>query len=265
MANKKSKSQTLVKPSSRRYPDGGELFKARSEKLDAKKHKKLIFFVHFYKGHKKALQRHIQFVNELGYDAYAFNLKDDAKEHFGVPYSPISKKFGLKHALADQIEHHLDLVPEYESKIVFAFSNVSACAIEVMARRDNLGIDAFICDSGPTANFIDSAYKLYKYAHPIKFLPLRLIATPILALGWSSSLHKDIKTDLSKLPEGFPVLSIRGWKDPLIAAADIDKLFEPCTNLVWQKLSLPEAGHLTGLRDYPDEYKPAVADFLKNV
>jgi hypothetical protein len=135
----------------------------------------------------------------------------------------------------------------------------------VMARRPDLGFKALICDSGPTANFVDSAYKLYTHARPIKFLPLRLAATPVLALGWSSSLHKDIKIDLQKLPEGFPVLSIRGWKDPLIAAADIDKLFEPCTNLVWQKLSLPEAGHLTGLRDFPGEYKPAVTDFLGQV
>ncbi len=30
----------------------------------------------------------------------------------------------------------------------------------------------------------------------------------------------------------------------------------------WKKLSLPEAGHLNGLRDFPSEYKPAVEDFL---
>lgn len=244
----------------KKYPDQGELFKASKKKSDT-----LIFFVHFYHGHKKALKRHIQFVNDLGYDAYGFNLKDEPSEHFGVPYSPISKKFGLKHAMADQIEEHLDLLSEYKEKVMFAFSNVAACAIEVMARRDDLGMQALICDSGPTMNFVDSAYKLYKFARPIKFLPLRLLATPLLAYGWSPELHKDIPKHLKKFPDGFPVLSIRGWKDPLMVPADIDKVFEPCDNLVWQKLSLPEAGHLTGLRDFPDEYKPAVEEFLKSV
>ncbi len=243
----------------RKFSDDGELFLAPGEKSRA-----LIFFVHFYRGHKKALRRHIQFMNDLGYDAYAFNLKDDASQHYGVPYSHISKKFGMKHALADQIEEHLDLLSDFETKVMFAFSNVAGAAIEVMGRRDDLDIKALICDSGPTADFVDSANKLYKYSRPIKFAPLRLVAAPIFAYGWSTDLHKDIPNDLQKLPDGFPVLSIRGWKDALITPAGIDKIFEPCANLVWQKLSLPQAEHLTGLRDFPDEYKPAVEDFLKN-
>ena len=242
------------------FPDHGELFKASNKKFDA-----LVFFVHFYKGHKRALRRHIQFINELGYDAYAFNLKDSVKDHFGIPYSYVSKKFGMKHALADQIEEHLNLLPKYSEKIVFAFSNIAACAIEAMARRNPFDIKAMICDSGPSLNFMASAYNLYTHSMPIKFLPLRLAATPVLAYGWSKDLHKDIPSDLRKLPENFPILSIRGWKDPLIKPRDIDLCFEPCRNIIWQKLALPEAAHLNGLKDFAPEYKPAVADFLKSV
>jgi hypothetical protein len=243
-----------------KFPDEGELFKASN-----KKHEALIFFVHFYNGHKKALLRHIRFVNQLGYDAYAFNIQDKMKEHYMVPYSYISHKFGLKHAIADQIEQHLDLLTAYKEKIIFAFSNVSACAIEVMARRPDIVFKGLICDSGPTYDFVKSAYKLYTYAEPINFLPMKLIASPVFAAIWSKDLHKDVPEDLKKLPEGFHVLSIRGWKDKLIAPAGIDKIFEPCKNLVWQKLSLPQAEHLTGLRDFPHEYKPVVEDFLNRV
>lgn len=266
MAHKKSKSQTLtsITPSSR-YPDEGELFETTNKKLAGATDRALIFFVHFYKGHKKALRRHIQFVNELGYDAYAFNLKDDAADHYGIPYSTISKKFGMKHALADQIEEHLDLLGSYKRKVMFAFSNIAGCAIEVMGRRNDQGIEALICDSGPSGNFLDSAYKLFKYVPPVSFIPPWLIkAVPILSYAWSPDLHKDIAKDLQKLPKGFPVLSIRGWKDELIVPGDIDKIFAPCRNLNWQKLSLPEAKHVTGLRDFPDEYKPAVEKFLRN-
>lgn len=242
------------------FPDHGEIYKASNKKFEA-----LIFFVHFFKGHKKALKRHIKFVNELGYDAYAFNLKDDVSQHYMLPYSHISKKFGLKHALADQIEEHLDLLKNYNQKIMFAFSNVSACAFEVMARRPDIYFNGLICDSGPTLHFLDSAYKLYKHAEPIKFLPARLLATPFLSYGWSPHLHKDIHSDLKKLPQNFHVLSIRGWKDLLITPKGIDEVFAPCTNLIWQKLSLPEAAHLTGLRDFPNDYKPAVEEFLKSL
>lgn len=243
-----------------KYPDQGEIFKA-----SVKKHEALIFFVHFYKGHKKALRRHIQFVNSLGYDAYAFNLKDDAKDHFGLPYSLVSKKFGLKHALADQIEEHLDLLADYPIKIMFAFSNIAACAIEAMARRPFKDIIGMITDSGPSFNFLTSAYNLYTHSIKIPFIPLRLLATPILAYGWSPELHKKIHADLRKLSKDFPVLSIRGWKDPLIKPSDIDEVFQPCKNISWEKLSLPEAGHLNGLRDFPDEYKPTVENFLKRI
>ena len=240
------------------YPDQGEIYKAA-----VKKHAALIFFVHFYQGNKKALRRHIQFVNSLGYDAYAFNLKDKFKDHYGLPYSLISKKFGLKHALADQIEEHLDLLTNYPQKIVYVFSNVSACAIEAMARRKPFDIQGMITDSGPSFNFLKSAYNLYAHSIKIRFLPLRLAATPLLAYGWSPDLHKYLREDLRQLPEGFKILSIRGWKDPLIKPVDIDLVFEPCKNLSWEKLSLPEAAHLNGLRDFPTEYKPGVEAFLK--
>ncbi|MEQ1721664.1 MAG: hypothetical protein ABL930_00720, partial [Pseudobdellovibrio sp.] len=87
------------------YPDEGEIFKASEKKSEH-----LIFFAHFFQGHKKALKRHVALVNELGYDAYVFNLNDSMKEQQYLPYSHISQKFGMKHALADQIEEHLDLI-----------------------------------------------------------------------------------------------------------------------------------------------------------
>lgn len=249
------------------FPDAGELFKTYLD--DAKKSDHLIFFVHFYKGHKKALRRHIEFVNQIGYDAYVFNLKDSAKEHQYLPYSPISKKFGMKHALADQIEEHLnllsELLPQYKTKIVFAFSNVAGAAIEAIARRQPQDILALICDSGPGADLMHSSYNLLEEQLQVRFLPLKLISTPLVMLGWSKDLHKDISHDLQKFPNGFPILSIRGWKDKQISPSHIDQIFEPAKNVNWRKLSLPEAGHLNGLRDFPSDYRSGVEDFLRGL
>lgn len=242
------------------YPDDGELFKSEQKKSDH-----LIFFVHFFQGHKKALKRHVDLVNELGYDAYVFNLRDDLKEHQFVPYSHVSKKFGMKHALADQIEEHLNLLPEYKTKIVFAFSNVSGSAIEVMARRPQQDVVALICDSGPGAAFMYSSFQLLEHQMKVKLLPLKAALTPVVMLSWSPELHRDIPKDLQKLPEGFPVLSIRGWKDPMISPAHIDKIFEHAPNIHWIKLGLPQAAHLNGLRDYPQEYRAGLESFLHSL
>jgi hypothetical protein len=245
------------------FPDEGELFQAEQKKSET-----LIFFAHHFQGHKKTLRRHIEFVNELGFDAYAFNLKDSPKDHYFVPYSHISKKFGMKHALADQIEDHFKLMSAYDSKIIFGFSNVTGCCIEFAARHFSDGftdIKAMICDSGPGQNFIYSAFQLLEYQMGIKSLPLKILGTPFVALGWTPALHKDIQADLKKFPRNFPLLSIRGWKDPMISPKHIDDIFDSVPALKWQKCGLPQAGHLNGLRDFPSEYKPAVENFLKNI
>ena len=243
------------------FPDDGELFLAPQRKSET-----LIFFAHHFQGHKKSLRRHIEFVNELGFDAYAFNLNDSPKNHYYLPYSHISKKFGMKHALADQIEQHFNLLSDYKTKVIFAFSNVTGCCIEFMARHFTSGhtdIKALICDSGPGGKFIYSAFQLLEYQMGIKSLPLKILGTPFVALGWAPSLHKDIRSDLEKFPMHFPLLSIRGWKDPMISPKHIDEIFEAATKLKWQKCGLPQAAHLNGLRDFPSEYKPAVITFLQ--
>lgn len=242
------------------YPDDGELFKAGEKKSEH-----LIFFAHFFQGHKKALKRHVELANELGYDAYVFNLKDSLKEHQFVPYSHVSKKFGMKHALADQIEEHLDLLQNYDTKIIFAFSNVAGSAIEAMARRKSKDVIALVCDSGPGASFMYSSYKLIEHQMNVKSLPLKIIGTPMVMLGWSKDFHTDISKHLQQLPNGFPILSIRGWKDKLISPNHIDQIFEPAKNINWRKLALPEAGHLNGLRDFPSEYRSGLEDFLKSL
>ena len=134
-----------------------------------------------------------------------------------------------------------------------------------MARRDIKDVIALICDSGPGASFVYSSYKLAQEQFKLNFLPLKVLATPVIMYGWSKDKNKDVPEDLKRLPKGFPVLSIRGWKDKLISPSHIDKIFEPCKNLNWVKLALPEAGHVTGLRDFPAEYRAGLESFLNNI
>lgn len=238
------------------FPFEGELFPSRK-----KAYRETVFFVHFYQGSKRSLLRHIRFVNGLGFDAFAFNLET----RFSLFHPPITADggWGYKHVYAAQIEQLLNLIGG--EKIVFAFSNPGGAAIEALARRQCSDVKALVCDSGPSGQFLKSAYNLYRQEKKITNAFLLTTATPFLSMLWSPQLHHDLPGQLKMFPENFPVLSIRGWKDPLISPEQIDAVFQTTQNLDWRKLALPEAEHLNGLRDFASEYTPPVANFLREV
>ena len=241
------------------FPFEGQLFLAPE-----KKYKEIIFFVHFYGGQKKKLRRHIQFVNDLGFDAFAFNLYR-TKISFKLWQIPIAPngRLGLKHVYSQQIDQLLNLIPE--KKILYTFSNPSASGIESMARRFCQDSVAVICDSGPSARFEESFNNMAKKDYNLNNWIIRKASLKVLTPFWSPHAHRDIHQDLGIFPKGFKILSIRGWKDHLISPEQIDDVFEPHSQIDWRKLSLPLAGHLNGLRDFPEEYRPPVQKFLEEV
>lgn len=263
-----------------KYPFDGEFFPAKEKKFQ-----ELIFFVPFYEGTKAQIKKHIDFVNDLGYDAFAFHLSAANMPQLKMPslaglLSPLdllrklkedalktefissSGEFGARHVYADQIELLLNQFSQ--KKIVFSFSNPSTAAIKALSLRQCSDVAALICDSGPAAkNFVRSVNNLnetQKYpGNKIK----SLVATTFMSLLWGLNIEEDLLKYLENFPADFPILSIRGWKDPLISPSDIDAAFDKHPHLHWTKLSLPEAAHLNGLRDFPQEYKPQVTNFLK--
>lgn len=258
------------------YPYEGRLFKSRKKKFE-----ETVIFVPFFGAVQRELARHVKLVNDLGYDAVTFDLEKtpaimdfsqgiltpfkkwrELKDNLKIPLNS-KMKFGLKHVYADQIENILNLVPG--NKIVYSFSNPSASAIEALARRHCVDIAGLICDSGPSGKFVDSFMNLAKIDWKINFWALRAALVPLLSFAWSPELHKDVEADLNQFPDGFKILSIRGWKDLVIPPDHIDAIFDPHTNLSWRKLSLPEAAHLTGLRDFRAEYAPAVEKFMQEI
>lgn len=241
------------------WPHQGELFPAPQKRFE-----EIVLMVPFYMGHKKQLSKHIDFLNELGFDVLCFDLAFEHKDILrGKLPITASRKIGAKHVFAEQVAWFLNQLPG--KKIIYSFSNPTAGVFEALAERGAIDVSAVIADSGPTNRFVPSAYQLYKHELGVHSLPLRLALTPVLSYLWSPFLHKDLHQHLEKLPKGFKILSIRGWKDKLIKPSHIDEVFEPHTHLDWQKLSLPEADHLNGLRDFPNDYKPMVERFLSQV
>ena len=95
--------------------------------------------------------------------------------------------------------------------------------------------------------------------NPLLNIPVGLAFSVLLSPNHSNNMHKD----LEDFPTDFPILSIRGWQDQLVPIRSIEKVFEPHTQLDVSSLVLPEAGHVKGLKDFPELYQPAVEKFLK--
>ncbi len=231
-------------------------------KSDQRKSETQILFVPFFGAHRGALQRHVEFVNGLGFDCYAIKLRDSFVPKFDH-YFTSDLRFGKKHVWTEQIESALNFIKG--PKIVFSFSNPTASAIQAISRRNANDIKALICDGGPAENFVESFENYFLHEMPIKNPLLRTTAAKSISLLWHHRLAHSVHQDLNLIPEGFKILSIRGWQDKLITPEMIDLIFQPHANLDWRKLSLPKAGHLNGLKDFKGDYEPVVADFLKEV
>ncbi len=238
-----------------KFPDHGELFPSKN-----KKYQELIFFVPYFEGSKKSLKKHIELVNELGFDAFIFKPQD----HFSLFNLPITSelKFGLQHQITNQIENLLNQLDR--KKIIFAFSGLANNAIEAIAKRNANDIKALICDSGPSNEFLKSIYNFLEHKKGLS-LAKRLIQWPIFSLAWNPQLKNNLHNDLEKFPAHFKILSIRGWKDKLMPPTYIDAVFEPHKQLDWRKLSFPQSEHMQSLTDSPKEYHTGLKNFLQEV
>jgi pimeloyl-ACP methyl ester carboxylesterase len=219
-----------------------------------------VLFVHHFGGSTKTLRRHIEFINGLGFNAVSFQL--DFNELSFPMRLPLSAKsdFGIFSIWRDQIEVMLNAVPG--NKIVFAFSNPSFSTISAIALRHAADVRACICDGGPAYNIIRSWWNLIgqKYRSKNAFFKAAMLPLGFIFIG--PNFKAKVANALSTLPNGFPILSIRGWQDSLVPYEEIEAFFEGHPNIDLKVLSLPEGKHLDGLKNQSKEYIPVVTEFL---
>jgi hypothetical protein len=224
--------------------------------------KESVLLVPFYGGTARHLLKHVRFFNELGYDVYSLNMDLQVRNLKNALYSANSG-LGFKHVWADQIENALNFIPG--QKIVMAMSNPCSGAIEAVSRRQACDVTAMICEGGPTAHFWKASINYFTFEKPLPTKPLKMLMAGIGMFLWTPNWMQNLKPDLEKWPSTCPILSVRGWKDPLISPSDIDEVFALHPHLRWSKLDLPKAVHLNGLRDFADIYKAGVTKFLDGV
>lgn len=237
------------------FRESKRLFKSSNKRF-----KEIIFFVHFFEGSPGALRKQIQLVNQLGFDAYAFQLSAWSKLYTKPFTSELG--FGLKHIYTEEIEAHLNSLPG--TKIIFSFSNPSASAIEAIARRHASDVRALICDSGPSFQMRQSGENLLRWNKNYPWLIAKIL-NPAFSFLWSPFFHKDTLKHLSLLPAGFPVMTLLSEDDLLIPPDDTRSGFQKQKHLNWTSVLLPKAGHLLGIKNNPDLYKSSVQEFLENL
>jgi len=238
-----------------KFPDQGEVFSAKN-----KKYQDLIFLVPPYRSSKKKLQAHIEFINNLGFDVFTFKVHDNLSL-WNLPITA-NLEIGYQHRIAGQIENLLNFFDR--DKIVFSFGELSGAAIEAIARRQANDVRGLICEGGPSDDLMKAALNSFRHDRHRSLLS-RVIHGPAFTLLWNPTFKNTLSENLKNLPEGFKILSVRGWKDRQISPSDIDLVFESHSHLDWRKLSLPSAGHLDGLKKSPTEYSLGLEKFLHEI
>lgn len=253
----------------------------------------VVLFVPFFGGTSVQLHRHIQMVNDIGFDAASVNLSIPS---LADPRPPISRSghIGVKHLWADRVEDALNRLGHQPRRpvILYAFSGPAASALAAIARTrqtepkqspsllskagELLGgrsmapsvateIRGIVCDSGPFVDLWHCNWRYMYHEAGLKFLPLRGVATAASIVFWGHNATQTLHMDLRSIGRAVPILSIRGWNDKLISLKAMDDAFPRDANLDLQVLSIPQAGHLDSLKVAPEIYTPRVQSFLKQL
>jgi len=240
-----------------------------------KKFREVIVFVHNYGGDRRSFGRHMDWVNELGFDVVTFDLPlsylRDIKARL-----PVSKSWdvGLRHVWADKIEEVLGKIPE--RKIIYSFSFPAVAALVAISRRHAVDVTAWICEGGPfldVARGVQNVFVNNEGVLPIPpALTISLRRWPLLQkyftrtaqfLLGASKMENDVSSYFKMLPLGFPVLSISSEADRLVTPDMVDQFFISGFRQVdLQRLVLQKSDHLLGLKDEPEIYKHTVGSFL---
>lgn len=269
--------------------------------LSPAKHKQFIetvVFVHHFGGSKATLLRHSRLLNELGFDTVRFNLSLNQAPLCTLPVTA-DFHFGVRYVWKEQIESILNSVSG--KKIVYSFSMPSNSAFAAIAERRARDITAWICDGGPFLDLVRSTWNLYKHQYRVNSRLLRGLFTALSMGLYGFGIERELAAQFASLPRrdthGFPVLSFRGGKDPLVSPSAIDTFFSyrsgpsgrpgrsgrsengvgvpaaqttnrehshhEASSLALRTCLLPDAGHLDGLKRFPDPYTAELLSFLE--
>jgi pimeloyl-ACP methyl ester carboxylesterase len=238
-------------------------FDAQVMPASEKRFRETVVFVHHFGGSRRTVLRHLKMVNVLGFDAVRYDLVFNAlKLGEPLPITP-GLKFGACHVWIDELESILNAIPG--RKIIYSFSMPSLAALGAIARRKANDISGWICDGGPFLQLLRCTYNLLEHEYHVENPLLRAFYSAAAYPLFGTGIELAVRSWGSQLPDQFPVLSVRGEKDPLVPISAIEDVFAFTPQIELQRLSLKDGGHLDGLKKFPDVYEPTARAFLTRI
>lgn len=223
-----------------------------------------VVFVHHWGGQKNSPRDHMNFVSSLGFRCVSFSQSFHSHQSLRPRKELLPKALkGLRHVWTQEILEVLDAIPG--QKILYSFSMPSGAALMALAQRIE-SVKAWICDGGPFFQAHKCYWNYFTHQKPIKNWLLKesaVIGSHFLFGNWN--FKAEVKDALNALPKDYPVLSIRGWQDPLVPPSAIEEVFRHAPQVQLEVVSLPEAQHINGIRVATEEYKNRLSRFLNRV
>ncbi len=232
-------------------------------------HKSVVLFIHHFGGDHNTSARHVRLMNSLGFDCVTFTLPLNLSpgftffEFLSLHFKALCTKGGISSAWETCAEQVLTSINR--PVILYSLSSTSICAIGLILKNPKK-ITAWVCDGGPFLELKGSFKRYYTQIHGL-LNPLQLKAIRGASyLAWHEwSLLQKAPEGLKRIPKHLPILSIRGSKDPLVLAKDIENVFLNNTQLNLSLFEIKNGGHLDGLSKYSSIYKQKIKEFSINI
>lgn len=225
----------------------------------AKNPRPTVILTHNMWGNHKITLRHVRMFNEMGFDCVTFDLYKATSIKETLTFQIKSLHRFLYQEIVDQIADVQDSIPG--PKIMFSLSGPSLCSLIASSERQD--VVANICDGGPFKEIYTCTLRMFRLQMPVPTLPLQMLTTALGYFYWGLNSFPHLQNALSGWPKSRPILSLRGGKDPIVFPENIEHAFERYPELPLTVALIPDGVHLDGLKNFPEIYKKAVADFLR--
>ncbi|WP_253186530.1 alpha/beta hydrolase [Streptomyces abyssalis] len=213
---------------------------------------------------KSASLAHAKFLHDAGYTVCLFDHRNHGESGRDGSAVGLSDKFTtdvttLVSVLRKQEEHRSAKIAAYG----FSFSTFP---VFYSLRSAESGVDAIICDSGPSIdlaplfrNFLD-ADKI-PLPPPFHVRPSRALLEWSMCAAGPAMLRADWPPPVDGHYDKVPMLFLAGELDPILTPPAIDALASRYSHA--EVHMLPGVDHLQGLKTDPEKYTSTVLNFLQ--
>lgn len=219
-----------------------------------RKFQERVLLVHFFGGNQRLLKRHIQLLNDLGLDVYAFDFSYRKKFVYTKFPKLKNKGYEVQGIWNEEVRDVLAYVPG--PVIMYSFSGPAACSVHAAVRDPQKKVVGFVSDSGPFTHLLRCNFNLAKVEFGFEKTWQRVLATVVLSPLWNWSHTEDLLSDLSKVKKGTPYLSIQPVQDDVVPVEVMADVFARSPHKL--KLSVAKfekSGHLNALKLQPERYR----------